>query len=139
MTTTVFTVQQVLGAFLSSNGQHEAAAEALASNDRIVWLRLAELAIRTTPAWNKADCARAVKLAMDDPKIGGKGNAQDFIIRKEAHPFQEGQFVYRGYIDHSGGNVSSAGFVSPVLKDVYSRLVGAYVVRHLQLPEGETL
>jgi hypothetical protein len=128
------TIQQVLGAFLSSHGQHEAAAQAFEATDRVELNRLAEIAMRTAPAWNKTDACRVIKLAMDEPAMGGPGNAQDFEIRKEAHPFKANEFLYRAYVLKAEGPVD-VGMVAPEIETIITRLVGAFIVRNVKYPE----
>lgn len=133
-----FTIQETLGAFLSTHGEHEAAAKAFAATERAELQRLGELAIRTAPDWDRADTARAVKLALDSPDAGGPNEAADFVIKKEPHPMQDGAFIYRGYIVEQDENLRAIGLVNQDLKGLFTAMVRAFVIRKLTFPEGDT-
>jgi hypothetical protein len=128
-----FTIQEILGAYLSTHGRHEEAAQAYTSTERTEWLRLGEIAMRTAPPDSKIETCQAIKLVLDAPENGGAGTACDFEIVREPHKMQEGRFMYRGYrIDPNGGKVDT-GLVSEVFNELLKRLVGAYVVCAIKL------
>lgn len=132
---TVNTIQGILGAFLSAHGKHDLATQAFESTDRKDWLRLGDEAMRSAPEHNRTHVAHIVKLALDSPANGGPGEAQDFEIRRIPHPLNAEQFIFKAYF----ADGKEAGFSHHDVGPVARRLVGMYVVRCIQYPEGEEL
>ena len=129
-------IQEIIAAFLASQGQHKQAEEALAATDRRDWQRLVDETIRTAPETNRTRVARALKLTMDRPANGGPGMAADFVIKAEPHPMQAGKVYYRAWrVPHIvPAPLVDTGFVSDDLDALERRIVGMYVVRRIAKP-----
>jgi hypothetical protein len=121
-------IQEILAAFLSAQGQHEAAKEALVSGHRNEWVRLGEEAIRTAPEHNRTHVAHSVKYALDSPSTGGPGIAEDFIIKPEPHPFKT-ETLYRAWRIETNRKLTDMELVSPDPDILERRLVALFVVR----------
>lgn len=77
------TIQETLGAFLATQGQHEAGAAAYEATTRKQWLELAELAVRTAPAEERLNVAWRLATELSKPENGG-GVATAYLRRLEA-------------------------------------------------------
>lgn len=128
------TIQEILGVILAANGEMEASNEAFTAATPAQFARLGDLAIRTTPEYNRTTVACNVKLALDEPANGGSGLAADFEIRREENPVTGGTW-YKGYQLRPGDEPLYVGFASPDKGTLARRLVGMFVVRNLQVKE----
>ena len=124
-------IQKILHAHLATNGCWQPANEAQLSTTRMEWERFADLAIRTAPESRRTEVAQAVKLALDARENGGPGVAADYILRKAAHPMQDGYFLWRAFrITENPAIPVFMGLVSDDLESLKRRVVGCCVVRN---------
>lgn len=128
------TIQHILGAFLSAQGQHELARQAFESDNRLDWVRLGDEAIRSAPEYNRTHVAHVVKLALDSPDCGGPNLADDFELRKENDPLTTLP-VYRAYRLRPGVLPEYMGLASREIDKLERRVVGMYVARNITKTE----
>ncbi len=72
---TAMSLPEILGAYLATQGQHEAGQRAYASTTRAEWVKLARLAVETAPAGERRNVACKLTAELNKPENGGPAPA----------------------------------------------------------------
>jgi len=98
-------VQETMSELLTAQGDGQTAQDVLSETERPALVRYAKVIIRNTPQNLRIEVANRLNLLLDalpgrdstGQIISAPKRARAFVIREEAHPFKQGESIWRVY------------------------------------------